>query len=1071
MRSLFALTTYFTLATAVLTTQTIGQDNDTPQSPPAALSVYSDAASFQNNGEFALSAEEWEKFLKRYPKDPLAPKARHYAGVCYLQLKDYEKAADHFETILKADPKFELAEDAFLNLGWCRYSTKAADKTESYTKAIGAFAALVRQFPKGKYTDQALFYLGESYYALRKKSDAITAYRKLVEEHPKSSLRSDGLYALGVTYEEEQAYAEAGAIYDLFLKEFQDSALHTEVRMRKAETILQGGDVAAAEKLFGEVASVGGFGSADHAIFRQAYCASKLEKFTDAGTLYAALVTKFPESAYVSDATISAGRTFYRGEDFAQAANWFQKSIAADRTNAPEAAHWLCRVHLQNDQPAKAIAIAEQQLPKAGESTFLVNLKMDLADGLYELPERRDEALAKYLQLATEYADHELASQALYNASFTALEIGNYDDGLKHATAFIGKYPKDRFLPDTKYVAADCNLKLGKHAEAESGYSDLLANHKGHAEYDSWRVRAGLVLYLQKKYEPAIAALQSTVKELKQPAQIAESQFLLGASHFQLDQFEPAVQSLTAAMAADAQWRQADETLLYLSRAQRGLKQLDAAKTTINKLIQGFASSALLDQAYFRLGEYSYASGDYPAATAAYDVVITKWSDSVFAPYAYYSKGWSALKAKQFPVGIESLSALITKYADHELTSEAFLARGMCRRQTAELEDAVKDFDAFLKTNPPQPKKSDALYERGLAEVAMKKFEQATATLESLLAENNEYGSAANVLYELGWAYTNRNQPENAVATFAKLATNHPENSLAAEANLHVAEDKYANGKFADAVTFYTAAKNKAEPGEVAERATHKLGWAQFRLEKYDAALALFDEQLKSYAEGGLISDGLFMKGECLFKLKRHADAFNAFTAAAKKPSSDQQKQVLTLLHGGQSAGQDGKWQPSLTMLDQVASKFPDTPYLAEAIYERGFAKQNLKQLEAAIKDYERAAELSRGEVGARGQFMIGEVLFEQKKFDAAIRAFKRVMYGYGGEKAVDAVKQWQAVAGYEAGRCAEVQIKDTSDADARAKLIADAKSSFTYVIQRHPKHDKVQQAREQLNNLTKLPR
>ncbi|MBC8353348.1 MAG: tetratricopeptide repeat protein [Planctomycetes bacterium] len=1069
MRSLLAFTTFIALAVVVHPTRVVAQDDAANQSSPEALTVYSDAVSFQNNGEFALSAEEWEKFLKRFPKDPLAPKARHYAGVCHLQLKDYVKAGDHFETILKADPKFELAEDAFLNLGWCRYSTEAEDKTESYQKAIAAFAALVRQFPKGKYTDQALFYLGESFYRLQKKTEAIDAYRKLVEEHQKSALRSDGLYALGVTYEEEQAYAEAGAIYDLFLKEFADSALHNEVRMRKAETVLQAGDIADAGKMFGEVAAIDGFASADHAVFRQGYCETKLERFEEAGKLYAKLATSFPESAYASEATMSAGRAFYLGNDFANASTWFQKSIAAGGAVAPEAAHWLCLIHLKRNEPARAIALAEQQFQKAADSPYLVNLKMDQADGMYDMPARREESLAKYLQLVAEHSDHELASQALYNAAFTALQIGKYDDGLKHAAAFVGKFPEDRFLPDTKYVSADCNLKLGKHAEAEAGYRDLLAKHEGHSEYDSWRVRLGLVLYQQEKYEDTLAALQGAVKELKQPEHLAEGQFLLGASQFQLDQFELAVQSLTAAIAAAPNWRQADETLLNLSRSQRALKQLDDAKATVSKLISDFPDSALLDQAYYRLGEYNYASGDYAAATAAYDAVISKWGDSTFGPYAYYGKGWSALKAKQFPAGVESFTLLIDKFAEHALTSEAFLARGMCRRQTADLENAIKDFDEFLKTDPLQPQKADALYERGLAEVSSNKFEQATATFESLLAENKEYGSAANVLYELGWAYTNRNQPEDSVATFAKLASKYADSPLAPEANLHVAEAHYTSGKYADAVTFYTTSKKKAEPGEVAERAIHKLGWAQYRLEKYDAALAEFEEQLKAYATGRLAADGLFMKGEALFKLKRHADAFQAFTAASKTPSSDEQKQVLTLLHGGQCAAQDGKWQPSLQMLDQIVSKFPDTPLLAEAVYERGFAKQNLKQLDAALKDYERAAELSRGEVGARGQFMIGEILFEQKKFDTAIRSFKRVMYGYGGEKAVDEVKPWQALAGYEAGRCAEVQIKDASDADARSKLIADAKSSFSYVIQRHPKHDKVQQAKEQLNNLAKL--
>jgi TolA-binding protein len=1067
MRSLFALTTIFALTIIAPATLSFAQD-DSKKSSAAALTVYSDAASFQNNGEFALSAEEWETFLKRFPKDPLAPKAKHYAGVCYLQLKEFDKAAMHFETLLKANPKFELAEDAFLNLGWCRYSAKAEDKTESYKQAAAAFSALVRQFPKGKYADQALFYLGESFYALGKKPEAIAAYRKLVEEHEKSSLRSDALYALGVTYEEEQAYEEAGAIYDLFIKEFEDSDLHTEVRMRKAETVLQGGDAAGAEKLFGEVAQIEGFASADHALSRQAYCAAKLEKFAEAGKLNARLATDYSDSSYAADAKIAAGRAFFRANDFANASTWFQKSLDAGKANASEAAHWLCRIHLRKGEPAKAIALAEQQIPKAADSTFLVNLKLDQADGLYDLADRREDSLTKYLDLVKDHGDHELAAQALYNAAFAALELGKYEDGLKHAATFIAQYPDGRFLPDTKYIAADCNLKLGKHAEAEAGYRDLVANHKGHPEYGSWQVRLGLVLFQQKKYEDAIGALQEFVSELKQAEQIAEAQFLLGASQFQLDQFEPAVQSLNASLAAAPKWRQADETLLYLSRAQRGLKQLNAAKTTVSKLISDFPESVLLDHAYFRLGEYNYASGDFAAATAAYDSAIAAGKESLFAPYSYYGKGWSSLKAKQFAAGIESFTALIDNFSDHTLTAEAYLARGMCRRQTADFENAIADFGQFLKSDPAQPKKSDALYERGLAEVALKKFESATATLESLLAENKEYASAANVLYELGWAYTNRKQLKNAVATFAKLAADHAESPLAAEANLHVAEARYADGELAEAEKFYTAAKAKAEPGDVGERATHKLGWTLYRQEKYEAALAEFEEQLAAYADGKLAADGLFMKGEALFKLKRHAEAFSTFTTASENPSADAQKQVLTLLHGGQSAAQDGQWEASLAMLDQLTNKYPDTPYLAEAFYERGFAKQNLKQADTAMKDYEQAVELSRGEVGARGQFMIGEVLFEQKKFAAAIRAFKRVMYGFGGEKAADKVKQWQAVAGYEAGRCAEVQINNAA-AEARPKLIADAKSSFSYVIQRHAKHDKAQQAKEQLNKLTKL--
>lgn len=103
------------------------------ESTPEALNVYSDAAGFQNGGQYDLAAEEWEKFLKRFPKDPLFKKAQHYAGVCQLQLKEFEKAAVHFAEAVK-DPKFEQVEDAFLNLAWCQYSIGRKGKPEIFPK-------------------------------------------------------------------------------------------------------------------------------------------------------------------------------------------------------------------------------------------------------------------------------------------------------------------------------------------------------------------------------------------------------------------------------------------------------------------------------------------------------------------------------------------------------------------------------------------------------------------------------------------------------------------------------------------------------------------------------------------------------------------------------------------------------------------------------------------------------------------------------------------------------------------------------------------------------------------------
>ncbi|MFV2066058.1 MAG: tetratricopeptide repeat protein, partial [Pirellulales bacterium] len=264
--------------------------------------------------------------------------------------------------------------------------------------------------------------------------------------------------------------------------------------------------------------------------------------------------------------------------------------------------------------------------------------------------------------------------------------------------------------------------------------------------------------------------------------------------------------------------------------------------------------------------------------------------------------------------------------------------------------------------------------------------------------------------------------------------------------------------EFDKAIEQYTQAKAKSSPGEVNERATHKLGWSYFRLGKFDSALEAFRSHVQAYPEGAVHADGLFMQAECLYQLKSYEEALPLFSAASQTTPSKPQMQVLTLLHGGQCAAELQQWEESLRYFDQIPDKFPKTPYLADALGKRGWAKQKMNRLDEAIQDYEQAVTSSRGEAGAYAQYMIGEIQFERKQHKEAIRSFLRVMYGYGGENAVKEVKHWQAMAGYEAGRCAEVQ-----------KQLANAKKYYAFVVGRFGEHELAPKAKGRLDALDKL--
>ena len=81
---------------------------------------------------------------------------------------------------------------------------------------------------------------------------------------------------------------------------------------------------------------------------------------------------------------------------------------------------------------------------------------------------------------------------------------------------------------------------------------------------------------------------------------------------------------------------------------------------------------------------------------------------------------------------------------------------------------------------------------------------------------------------------------------------------------------------------------------------------------------------------------------------------------------------------------------------------------------------------------------------------------------------FKMPKFGFGGKKAPAATKAWQARAGYEAARCAEVQIGLTKGKGKEMHLL-NAKKYYKYVVEQHPKSEFTAKAVKRLEVLSRL--
>ncbi|MEX2138451.1 MAG: tetratricopeptide repeat protein [Pirellulales bacterium] len=1029
------------------------------QSSEAAIVQYRAAVAFHNRQQYDFAVEEWERFLAKFPDDPLAAKAQHYAGVCYLQLKKTDQAVAAFERAIAKYADFELRDAAYLNLGMAYYAAAQAGKPDLHDQAAATFAALVSKFPQSEQVPQALFFRGEALYARNNKKEAVTSYRELIEKHTKDQQRPQALYALGVTLQELNRDAEAGAAYDRFMRDYPKHALATEVMMREADTLLAAKEYARAEKQFATVARTPRFAMADYATLRQALALYEQKKYAEAANVYAALVKAFPKSQYVAAATLSAGNCFYLANMQKEARTWLGQVVAAGGEDAFEAAHWMARSFLKDNQPAEALKTVGQVLPRAGKSPQLALLKTDQADALYEIPQRRIEAVAVYADVARSHPESPTAPQAGYMAAYAALQVRDFKAARQYAEAFLKSHQGHSLTADVQFVLAESLIQLDEPAAAGTLYAELLDRHPDHADAEQWRVRRALALSFDQKHEAVVEYLRPIVAKLRRPDLMAEAQFLLGGSLFELKRYAEAREAFETSIKAQPKWRQADEALLGLSRTQRALGDVPAAKAAIQRLMAEFPTSNVLDRAHFRLGEYHFAAGEYQEAAREHAWVIEKTPQSPLAPHALYGLGWSQLNDQKADAAAKVFSRLIGEFKDHPLAAKALSGRASARLQTKDYTGATADVSAFLRGEKDVGETADALFILGLAQVGEKKHDAAIKTFQSIVKDYPQYSGSDKVLFELAWAHKSKGNEAEAVGHFVRLAERHSDSPLAAESSYHVGEHFYHQKKdYVQAAKAYQAALKDGGKSELGEKARHKLAWARYQQGEFAAAEKAFAQQLADYPRGALAADAAYMNAESLFKQENYESAYAAFVRAfAMKPSSEEFV-TLGFLHAGQSAAQLKKWDESLRHLQELTAKRPQSPHVPEALYEQGWAKQNQRKFAEALKLYEAAAEKAPArEVGARARFMAGEVHFEQGNHKDAVRNFFQVAYGFSETGAPEAIRAWQASALYESGRCFEV-----------LKNVDQAKKLYAELLEKYPSSDKADLAKRRLAELEK---
>jgi len=93
----------------------------------------------------------------------------------------------------------------------------------NWSLAIQGFESFLKTFPRSDFTDDAQYYIGETYYMSGRFPDALAAYNAVIERYPTSNTLPDTYYKRGMAQKAMGQFPQAKESLSFVIKTYPSS--------------------------------------------------------------------------------------------------------------------------------------------------------------------------------------------------------------------------------------------------------------------------------------------------------------------------------------------------------------------------------------------------------------------------------------------------------------------------------------------------------------------------------------------------------------------------------------------------------------------------------------------------------------------------------------------------------------------------------------------------------------------------------------------------------------------------------------------------------------------------------
>ena len=953
------------------------------------------------------------------------------SGQDYYASKDYKRAIEQYDWIIKAESKFLEADSVRvallgneLNVG---VRTAAYYQKANALRSLGKkeesiinYRIVERRPDSPKLSALAQFQIYEMSYAEKDYKQAIQEARTLIERYPFDERVPRAWYDIAWAFRELSMIDSSNLAFETLVRTFPKSQLDARARYQLGQNLFDQKNWDEAIKAFTDVIDR----------YRpESFASTELEnvelKAVRDRRLFEAQAGRDVDATtleLVAKSQVRIGDAYRQKGQYEDAIQIYRKVIAAF-TLMPTLVEATYIKMAEYTAELKGIDEGIQIYRQAIDENFSnkplqAKLQYKIAR-TYQEAKIYDKAAHEYLFYVRAYAPQADAikfpvEQAYFLAISNFYNARDFPNALSYADTASLLFRDVELSTKIATYKGLASLGMGRFEQAREYFASILQAAPESNEALLARTQIGKTYFDERQYAKAVESFEQLLAGDQSKLDLSEVDYLLGLSYYGLNEHKKAIDHLSRVEPSSPYY---PYTFARVTRAYLAEQRFDEVTSYLKKAFSTARTDSVDFRPFVRLArsELYTAQRKYDLAVAEFDSVVNdKAQTENTRVQALYGRGLVYFEITKFKEAAEDLQACLSSGVFQQVfpalvpqakekLAFSFISLGKKKEGAQLLEDLV----AAAPTNAEKTRLLATLcefhYRSGEYAKAIQVGKQVLAmgdkdeisTIRTYVAMSNSYG--------------NLQQHDQAITTLKEAGEKYPANAYVEEVFYQLGLIYYNGGDFKSSAEAFRSHLQRFPTSRFKEDALYFYGFSQYQIGQADESIKTLREFIKTYPSSRRAPKAQLQIGEAYFNTSRFDEAAKEYQTVYRQYPQDENA-AIAMFDEGWSYYQLEQNQKMLETFGNLIQRFPKSKLAADAQFTIGDYYYNQKSYDAALIAYQTFTTLFPDEprveeanllikdlsqVEAYREYEAAMAFFDAKSWKVAIEELTKVMNKY----------------------------------------------------------------------------